>query len=67
MNIFEISANIKKPTKYQSTLVCDFKDYCCSSLENEKTLTLEMRKHFRGAATEMCSSNLRLGAIIKII
>ena len=45
----------------------DFKDYCCSSLENENTLTIEMRKHFTEAATKRCSSNLCLAGILKII
>ena len=30
----------------------DFKDYCGSSLENETTLAIEMRKHFTEIATE---------------
>ena len=46
-------------------MVSHFSDYCCSSLEN--TLAIEMRKHFIEAATERCSWNLGLTAIIKII
>ena len=44
-----------------------FSDYCCSSLENENSLATERRKHFTEAATERCSSNLCLAAIIKTI
>ena len=44
----------------------DFQDYCCSKLENENTLAIEMRKHFIEAATERSSSNLRLTAICKM-
>ena len=44
-----------------------FSDYCCSSLENENSLAIERRKHFTEAATERCSSNLCLAAIIKTI
>ena len=40
-------------------------DYCCSSLENENTLAIEMRKHFTEASTEGFCSNLCLAAIIK--
>ena len=36
--------------------------HSCSSLENENTLAIEMRKHFTEAATEKY-----LAAIIKII
>ena len=45
----------------------DFSDYCCSSLKKENTLAIERRKHFTEAATEKCSSNFCLAAIIKII
>ena len=48
-------------------MASDFSDYCCSSLENENTLAIEVRKHFIEAATERCSSKLCLAAIIKII
>ena len=49
------------------TLVSDFQDYLCSHLVNENTWAIEMRKHSTEAATERCSSNLYLTAIIKII
>ena len=49
------------------TVVSDFSDYCSNSLENENTLTIDRRKHFTEAATEIRSSNLCLAAIIKII
>ena len=49
------------------TVVSNFSDYCCSSLENENTLAIERRKHFTVAITERCSSNFCLAAIIKII
>ena len=39
---------------------------CCSNLENENTLAIEMRKSFTGAANENSSSNLCLAAITKI-
>ena len=29
------------------TLVSDFLDYCCSSVENKNTLAIERRKHFK--------------------
>ena len=45
----------------------DFSDYCCSSLENENTLAIERTKHFTEEATEKCSSDLCLAAIIKIV
>ena len=45
-------------------VVGDFKDDCCSSLENEHTLAIEMKKHFIEAASKRCSSNLCLAAII---
>ena len=45
----------------------DFQDYCCSILENENTLAIEMRKNFTEAVIERCFSNLCLAAIIKII
>ena len=48
-------------------MVSDFSDYCCSSLENEKTLAIERRKQFTEAANKRCSSNMCLAAIIKII
>ena len=48
-------------------MVSDFSDYCYSCLVNENTLAIERRKHFTEAATERCSSNLYLAAIIKII
>ena len=48
-------------------MVSDFSDYCYSCLVNENTLAIERRKHFTEAATERCSSYLRLTAIIKII
>ena len=32
----------------------DFQDYCCSNLEDQNTLAIEMRKHFTAAATESC-------------
>ena len=47
-------------------MVSDFQGYCSSSLENENTFAIEMRKHFTEVATERGSSNLRLAAIIKI-
>ena len=49
------------------TVESDFQDYCCSKLETRITFAIEMRKHFTEAATERCSSNLCLAAIIKII
>ena len=48
-------------------MVSDFSDYYCSSLEKENASAIERRKHFTKAATESCSSNLCLTAIIKII
>ena len=48
-------------------MVSDFSDSCCSSLENDNTLTIERRKHFTEAANEKCSSNLCLATIINII
>ena len=45
----------------------DFQDYCCSNLENENTVAIEMRIHFTEVATEKFSFNLCLTAIIKII
>ena len=49
------------------TVVSDFQNYCCSNLEKENTLTNEIRKHFKGPATERCSSNLCLTVTIQII
>ena len=49
------------------TVVSDFSDYCCSSLENEKNLASERRSHFTEAASERYYSNLCLVAIIAII
>ena len=40
---------------------------CCSNLENENTLAIEMRKCFTEAANENSSSNLCLAAITKIL
>ena len=37
------------------TVMSDFSDYCCRSLENENTLAIEKRKRFKEAATEKCS------------
>ena len=48
-------------------VLSEFSDYCCSSLENENTLAIERRKNLKEAASERCSSNLCLAAIIKII
>ena len=42
--------------------VSDFQDKWCSNLKYENTLTIEMRKHVTEAATERCSSRLRLAA-----
>ena len=33
-------------------MVSDFQGYCSSSLENENTFAIEMRKHFTEVATE---------------
>ena len=49
------------------TVVSDFSDYFCKSLENKNTLAIERRKHFTEAATERRSSNLCFIAIIKTI
>ena len=49
------------------TVVSDFYGYSCSTSENEDTLAIETRKHCTETATEQCSSNLCLAAIIKII
>ena len=37
--------------------------YCCSNLDNENSLAIEMRKHFTEAATEKGTSNLCLAAV----
>ena len=37
------------------------------SLGNDTTLAIEKRKHFTKLATERCSSNLCLAAIINIV
>ena len=34
-----------------ATVVSDFSDYCCSSLENKNTLAIDRRKQFTEAAT----------------
>ena len=48
-------------------MVSHFQDYCCSNLENENALSIEMREHFTEAATERRSSNLFfLPTIVKI-
>ena len=50
-----------------ATVVSDFSDCCCSSLENKNTLAIDRRKQFTEAATERCTSNLRLAIITQII
>ena len=47
-------------------MVSNFQDCCWSNSESENTLAIEMRKHFTEAATERCSPNLCLVAIINI-
>ena len=46
-------------------MVSDFQDHYCSNLGNESNLAIDMKKHSTEAATERCSSNLHLAAIIK--
>ena len=48
-------------------MVSDFQYCCCSELENENALVIEMRKHFTEASTERCSSNFCVAAIIKFM
>ena len=49
------------------TVVSDFSDYYCNSLENENTLAIERRKHFAETVAKRCPSNLCLAAIIEVI
>ena len=50
-----------------TSVVTDFSDYYCRSIQNDISLAIERRKHFTEAATKRCYSDLCLADIIKII
>ena len=43
-------------------MVSEFQVYCCSNLEKENALTIEVRKHFTEAATESLCWQLLLNS-----